>query len=97
MFDSVRYDSPMPKSGEGRTFTSEETTEYFELKIWLPGQGPMRDMIRAASLKQAMLFARNRYPGCLVEVPEKTARMRPLARSADGAKKRQQRQSRLLR
>lgn len=58
---------------------------YFELQIWLPGQGPLRDMIRAESLKQALVFARNRYPGCLVEVPETPAKLRPLTQSSNGA------------
>ena len=76
-------------------FDAPETLAYFELKVWLPGQGAMRDIVRATSLRQAMLLAEKRYPGCLVEVPDETAKMRPLVRSADGPKKRQQRKNRL--
>ena len=64
---------------------------YFELQIWLPGQGPLRDMIRAESLSQALAFARNRYPGCLVEVPETPAKLRPLSKSYNGAESERQR------
>lgn len=65
--------------------------DYFELQIWLPGQGPLRDLIRAESLRQALVFARNRYPGCLVEVPETPAKLRPLSKSYNGAKSERQR------
>ena len=67
--------------GEGRSRTSAEKSELFELLIWLGGQGPMRDLIRAESLQQAILFAENRYPGCRVDVPPKTAKKPKLARS----------------
>lgn len=91
MFDSARYDSPLPKHGDGTSYTTAEKVGFYELKIWLPGQGPMRDLVKAESLQQAMMFARNRYPGCLVEVPEKVSTMTRLARSSDGPKKAAQR------
>lgn len=67
--------------GEGRSRTSSEKSELFELMIWIGGQGAMRDLIRAESLQQAILFAENRYPGCRVDVPPKTAKKPKLARS----------------
>ena len=67
--------------GEGRSRTSAEKSELFELMIWLGGQGAMRDLIRAESLQQAILFAETRYPGCRVDVPPKTAKKPKLARS----------------
>ena len=70
--------------GEGRSRTSSEKAMLFELKIWLPGQGAMRDLVRAESLKQAITFATNRYPNCKVEVPETTAKKPKLVRSKSG-------------
>ena len=67
--------------GEGRSRTSADRSELYELQIWLAGQGAMRDLIRAESLQQAILFAENRYPGCRVDVPPKTAKKPKLARS----------------
>ena len=67
--------------GEGRSRTSAERSELYELQIWLAGQGAMRDLIRAESLQQAILFAENRYPGCRIDVPPKTAKKPKLARS----------------
>ena len=67
--------------GEGRSRTTAERSELYELQIWLAGQGAMRDLIRAESLQQAILFAENRYPGCRVDVPPKTAKKPKLARS----------------
>ena len=72
---------PELRLGEGRSRTSAEKTALFELKIWLPGQGAMRDLIRAESLQQAIMFAENRYPGCRVDVPPQTAKKPKLARS----------------
>ena len=75
---------PELRLGEGRSRTSAEKTALFELKIWLPGQGAMRDLVRAESLKQAITFATNRYPNCKVEVPETTAKKPKLVRSKSG-------------
>jgi len=57
---------------------------YYELQIWLPGQGALRDIVRAESLQQALLFARKRYSGCLVEVPGRAAKLRALSKSSNG-------------
>jgi hypothetical protein len=65
--------------------TSAENTDLFELKIWVPGQGAMRDLIRAENLKQAITFAENRYPNCLVEVPATSVKPK-LIRSSAGRK-----------
>ena len=67
--------------GEGRSRTSAEKAELFELMIWIGGQGAMRDLIRAESLQQAIEFAKNRYPNCRVDVPPKAAKKPKLARS----------------
>lgn len=75
---------PIRKAGAPAVLEGKKL-DYFELQIWLPGQGPLRDMIRAESLRQALAFARNRYPGCLVEVPETPAKLRPLSKSYNGA------------
>jgi len=67
--------------GEGRSRTSAEKSELFELMIWIGGQGAMRDLVRAESLQQAIEFAKNRYPNCRVDVPPKAAKKPKLARS----------------
>ena len=46
--------------GEGRSRTSSEKSELFELMIWIGGQGAMRDLIRAESLQQAIQSAGER-------------------------------------
>ena len=69
------------KLGEGVSRTSSEKAKLFELQVWLPGQGAMRDLIRAESLKQAIEFAGNRYPNCRIEVPPQAAKKPKLARS----------------
>jgi len=79
---------PELKLGEGRSRTSAPVAQLFELKIWLPGQGAMRDLIRAESLQQAITFATNRYPNCKVEVPEPAAKKPRLVRSSRGPKER---------
>ena len=75
---------PEIQLGEGRSRTSSEKADLFELKIWLPGQGAMRDLVRAESLQQAILFAQNRYPNCKVEVPDRVAKKPMLARAKSG-------------
>lgn len=80
---------PEQRLGEGISRTSAEKTKLFELTVWLPGQGAMRDLVRAENLKQAIKFAENRYPNCRVEVPPKTAKKPKLARSHTGPKLRQ--------
>lgn len=69
------------KLGEGVSRTSAEKAKLFELMVWLPGQGAMRDLIRAESLQQAVEFAENRYPNCRVDVPPQAAKKPKLARS----------------
>lgn len=87
---------PELRLGEGRSRTSAEKTQLFELKIWLPGQGAMRDLIRAESLQQALLFAANRYPNCKVEVPEQAAKKPRLVRSTRGPKEKARQNLRLV-
>lgn len=87
---------PELRLGEGRSRTSAEKAQLFELRIWLPGQGAMRDLIRAESLQQAITFATNRYPNCKVEVPEQTAKKPKLVRSKRGPKETARRNLKLV-
>ena len=82
--------------GEGVSRTSSEKAKLYELRIWLPGQGPMRDLVRAESLKQAIEFAQNRYPKCRVEVPGSVAGKPKLARSSPGPKETARRRLKLV-
>ena len=88
--------NPELRLGEGRSRTSAEKTQLFELKIWLPGQGAMRDLVRAESLQQAITFATNRYPNCKVEVPETAAKKPRLVRSKRGPKETARRNLKLV-
>jgi hypothetical protein len=87
---------PELRLGEGRSRTSAPKTALFELKIWLPGQGAMRDLIRAESLQQALTFAANRYPNCKVEVPDAVAKKPRLVRSNNGPKESARRRLKLV-
>jgi hypothetical protein len=82
--------------GEGVSRTSSERAKLYELRIWLPGQGPMRDLVRAESLKQAIVFAQNRYPKCRIEVPGSVAGKPKLARSSPGPKETARRRLKLV-
>jgi hypothetical protein len=82
--------------GEGVSRTSSERAKLYELRIWLPGQGPMRDLVRAESLKQAIEFAQNRYPKCRIEVPGSVAGKPKLARSSPGPKETARRRLKLV-
>lgn len=88
--------NPELRLGEGRSRTSAEKSQLFELKIWLPGQGAMRDLVRAESLQQAITFATNRYPNCKVEVPETAAKKPRLVRSKRGPKETARRNLKLV-
>jgi hypothetical protein len=87
---------PELRLGEGRSRTSAEKAQLFELKIWLPGQGAMRDLIRAESLQQALTFAANRYPNCKIEVPSTAAKKPKLVRSNCGPKESTRRRLKLV-
>lgn len=87
---------PELRLGEGRSRTSAEKSQLFELKIWLPGQGAMRDLIRAESLQQAITFAANRYPNCKVEVPDIAAKKPRLVRSRRGPKEKARQNLRIV-
>lgn len=87
---------PELRLGEGRSRTSAEKTTLFELKIWLPGQGAMRDLVRAESLQQALMFAANRYPNCKIEVPDTVAKKPRLVRSNNGPKESARRRLKLV-
>lgn len=54
--------------------------QYFELLVWPPGQGPMRDLVKARTLQDAIHWAKFRYKNARVEVPEPAAKPE-LARS----------------
>lgn len=87
---------PELRLGEGRSRTSAEKAQMFELQIWLPGQGAMRDLIRAESLQQALTFAANRYPNCKIEVPNTVAKKPKLVRSNNGPKESARRRLKLV-
>lgn len=56
--------------------------EYFELVVWLPGRGPLRDLFRAGNIREAVELAERTYPGCAVEIPPAAQGKPRLARSA---------------
>lgn len=89
-------ENPEVQLGEGVSRTSSEKAKLFELRIWLPGQGAMRDLVRAESLQQAIEFAQNRYPKCRIEVPGAVAGKPKLARSSPGAKEKARRRLKLV-
>ena len=68
----------------------------YELTIWLPGKGAMRDLVEGLSLNHAIQVARNRYPNCLVEVPPAPAPKPKLARSYTGRKEATKRRLKLV-
>ena len=87
---------PALRLGEGRYRTCSANAMLFELKIWLPGQGAMRDLVRAESLQQAIQFAQNRYPNCKIEVPSTAAKKPKLVRSNCGPKESTRRRLKLV-
>ena len=68
----------------------------YELTIWLPGKGAVRDLIRGMSLNHAIQVARNRYPNCMVEIPPLPAPKPRLARSNVGPREAERRRLRLV-
>lgn len=93
---SFQYNhDPEVSLGEGISRTSEKRSRLYELKIWLPGQGAMRDLIRATSVNQAVQFARNRYPKCEIEIPEETVKPK-LARSRSSSKEAARRRAKIM-
>jgi hypothetical protein len=48
---------------------SQSAASYFELLVWLPGRGPLRQLFQADTVEAAVVFAEAAYGGCLVEVP----------------------------
>lgn len=57
---------------------------YYELIIWLPAQGPMRNIIKAESVTAAIAKAKNKYRGCRVELAPPAAKA-DLTRSSTSA------------
>lgn len=55
-------DDTPPNLGEGVSRTSSSRAKLHELLIKEGSTPPMREWLRADSKKQALLFARNRYP-----------------------------------
>jgi hypothetical protein len=68
----------------------------YELVIWLPGKGPLRDLVQGLSVNHAIQIARNRYPNCFVDVPLVPAVKPRLARSTAGANEKRNRRLRLV-
>jgi hypothetical protein len=54
---------------------------YFELVVWLPGRGALRQVFQAEDLQQAVELAEGQYGGCLVQVPAPVACKPVLIRS----------------
>jgi hypothetical protein len=48
---------------------SQSAANYFELLVWLPGRGPLRQLFQADTVEAAVASAEAAYGGCLVEVP----------------------------
>jgi hypothetical protein len=55
--------------------------EYFELLVWLPGRGPMRDIFKGTTVLEAMQVAKLRHAGCRVDIPPLVVRRSTLVRS----------------
>jgi hypothetical protein len=55
--------------------------EYFELLVWLPGRGPMRDIFKGTTVLEAMQVAKLRHAGCRVDIPSLVVRRSTLVRS----------------
>lgn len=55
--------------------------EGYEVLVWLPGRGALRQVVVAESVERAVEIARATYAGCLVEVPPPVARKPTLVRS----------------
>ena len=55
--------------------------EYFELLVWLPGRGPLRDIFKAQTVPEAIELAKLRYAGCQVDIPPRAAQCTTLVRS----------------
>ena len=53
----------------------------YELQIWLPGRGALRQLVRAESLIRALEIARYKWPKARVEVPPPAAKKPMLVRS----------------
>ena len=72
------------------------TLKSYELTIWIPGRGAIRDLVEGLSLNHAIQVARNRYPNCLVEVPPIPAAKPRLARSTAGSNEARKRRLKLM-
>ena len=55
--------------------------EYFELLVWLPGRGPMRDIFKGTTVLEAIQVAKLRHAGCRVDIPPLVVRRSTLVRS----------------
>lgn len=53
----------------------------FELLIWLPGRGALRQLVRAESMARALQIAAHKWPGSKVEIPPPVAKKPKLVRS----------------
>ncbi len=56
-------DGEPARTGEGVSRTSEKGSKLYRLRVEFKGMLPMVDVIRATSLREAIKFAHNRYPG----------------------------------
>ena len=61
---------------------SQSAANYFELLVWLPGRGPLRQLFQADTVEAAVVLAEAAYGGCRVEVPPPVAAKPRLIRSS---------------
>ena len=55
--------------------------DYFELLVWLPGRGALRDIFPGRTVPEAVEAAKLQHVGCLVEIPPLAAKCTTLVRS----------------
>jgi hypothetical protein len=61
---------------------NQSAASYFELLVWLPGRGPLRQLFQADTVEAAVVLAEAAYGGCRVEVPPPVAAKPQLIRSS---------------
>lgn len=64
-------DDNQPNLGDGVSRTSDPRSSLWEVHVWFGGGRPMKESIRAINNKQALKFAKNRYPSATEIKPVK--------------------------
>lgn len=52
----------LPNLGDGISRTTDKRSSLWEISVSFGGGKPMKELIRAVNNKQALKFAKNRYP-----------------------------------